>query len=120
MSGQARRAAQLLGAADTVRAEAGANVMPFLALLLAPARESALAALGTARFQAGFEAGQRLDRDGGLRLALGKLARDGPARGPGCGTGRWGGSGPARAPRSPPGWPRSTGSGSLAVGSAPR
>ena len=78
LAGRARRAAQLLGAADTVRAEAGANVMPFLAPLLARARESAAAALGAAKFQAAFEAGQRLDRDAGLRLALG-----GPGRGPG-------------------------------------
>jgi len=76
MAGQARRAAQLLGAADTARAEAGANVMPFLAPLLDRAREAAVAALGEARFQAGFEAGQRLDRDGALRLAVG-----GPAPG---------------------------------------
>ena len=76
LAGRARRAAQLLGAADTVRAEAGANVMPFLVPLLARARESAAATLGAAKFQAAFEAGQRLDRDAGLRLALG-----GPAGG---------------------------------------
>jgi predicted ATPase/DNA-binding CsgD family transcriptional regulator len=84
LSRQPRRAAQLLGAADTVRAEAGANVMPFLAPLLARSRESAVAALGAARFQAGFEAGQRLDRDGGLRLALGEPAAGRPG-GPGGG-----------------------------------
>src|ERR1019366_3493691 len=39
LSGQARRAGQLLGAAGTARAEAGANVMPFLAPLLAQAGE---------------------------------------------------------------------------------
>ncbi len=81
LAGRARRAAQLLGAADTVRAEAGANVMPFLAPLLARARESAAAALGAAKFQAAFEAGQRLDRDAGLRLALGGPARAGRRRG---------------------------------------
>jgi predicted ATPase/DNA-binding CsgD family transcriptional regulator len=77
LTGQARRAAQLLGAADTVRAEAGANMMPFLAELLDRARKGAVAALGEARFQAAFEAGQRLDRDGALRLAVGDPARDG-------------------------------------------
>ena len=81
LSGQPRRAAQLLGAAETVRAEAGANVMPFLVPLLARSREAAIAALGPAKFQAGFEAGQRLDRDGGLRLALGEPAREGGAPG---------------------------------------
>jgi predicted ATPase/DNA-binding CsgD family transcriptional regulator len=74
LSGQARLAAQLLGAADTARAEAGANVMPFLAPLLAQAEESAAAALGAARFEAEFEAGKRLSRDTASGLALGKPA----------------------------------------------
>jgi DNA-binding NarL/FixJ family response regulator len=56
--------------------------MPFLVPLLARARESAGAALGAAKFQAAFEAGQRLDRDAGLRLALGGPAGDGPAGAP--------------------------------------
>ena len=94
LSGRARRAAQLFGAADTLRAEAGANVMPFLAPLLDRARKSALAALGEAKFQAGFEAGQRLDRDGGLRLALGEPVRDGFR--PGARGAQRGGRGPAR------------------------
>jgi DNA-binding CsgD family transcriptional regulator len=76
LSGQARHAAHLLGAADTVRTEAGANVMPFLAQLLAQASESAIAALGAARFTAEFDAGKRLDRDTALALALGKPAQD--------------------------------------------
>ena len=84
LSGRARRAAQLFGAADTLRAEAGVNVMPFLAPLLDRARKSALAALGEAKFQAGFEAGQRLDRDAGLRLALGEPVRDGSGPAPGA------------------------------------
>ncbi len=75
LSGQARLAAQLLGAADTVRVEAGANVMPFLAPLLAQATETAAAALGAARFEAEFEAGKGLGRDTALGLALGKPAR---------------------------------------------
>jgi predicted ATPase/DNA-binding CsgD family transcriptional regulator len=74
LSGQARLAARLLGAADAVRTEAGANVMPFLAPLIAQARESAIAALGTTRFTAEFEAGKRLDRDAALGLALGGSA----------------------------------------------
>ncbi len=75
LSGQARLAAQLLGAANTVQTEAGANVMPFLASLLAQARESATTALGATRFTAEFEAGKRLDWDTALALALGKPAR---------------------------------------------
>ena len=75
LSGQARLAAQLLGAANTVQTEAGANVMPFLAPLLAQARESAGAALGARRYTAEFEAGKRLDWDTVLALALGKPAQ---------------------------------------------
>ena len=51
-SGHARLAAQLLGAADTVRTGAGASVMPFLAPLVARAEASAIAALGASRFEA--------------------------------------------------------------------
>jgi len=82
LSGRARRGAQLFGAAETLRAEAGANIMPFLAPLFDRAQKSALGALGKAKFEAAFEAGQRLDQDGGLRLALGEPDRDGsrPAR----------------------------------------
>jgi len=71
-SGQARRAAQLLGAADTVRTGAGASVMPFLAPLMAQAKASAIAALGAARFEAECRAGGRLSRDAAVRLALGE------------------------------------------------
>jgi predicted ATPase/DNA-binding CsgD family transcriptional regulator len=76
LSGQARHAAHLLGAADTVRTEAGANIMPFLAQLLAQASDSAIAALGAARYTAEFDAGKRLDRDTALALALGKPVQD--------------------------------------------
>jgi predicted ATPase/DNA-binding CsgD family transcriptional regulator len=74
-SGQASLAAQLLGAAETMRTEAGARVMAFLAPLLARAEESAVAALGAARFEAGFEAGRRLGRDAASGLALGESVR---------------------------------------------
>ncbi|MCU0506429.1 MAG: LuxR C-terminal-related transcriptional regulator, partial [Chloroflexi bacterium] len=70
-SGQARLAAQLLGAAATVAAGAGASVMPFVAPLADGARRSAVAALGPARFEAAFDAGRGLDRDAAVRLALG-------------------------------------------------
>jgi hypothetical protein len=62
-SGQARLAAQLLGAADTVRAGAGNRVMPFLAPQLAQAEALAIAALGASRFEAERKAGSRLSRD---------------------------------------------------------
>jgi DNA-binding CsgD family transcriptional regulator len=72
---QPRRAAQLLGAADTVRTRAGANIMPFLAPLLAKAGESAGTALGAVKFAAEFDAGKRMSPDGAIRLALGQPAR---------------------------------------------
>ena len=74
LSGRARFAAQLFGAADTAGREAGANIMPFLIPLLSRAREAAVTALGAARFEAGFRAGQRLDRIAALRPMLGEPA----------------------------------------------
>jgi Predicted ATPase len=71
-SGQGRLAAQLLGAADTVRTGTGAHVMPFLAPQVARAEASAIAALGASRFEAESKAGSRLSRDAAVRLALGE------------------------------------------------
>ena len=71
-SGQARLAAQLLGAADTVRTGAGASVMPFLAPVMEQAKASVIAALGASRFETEFTAGSRLSRDAAVRLALGE------------------------------------------------
>jgi predicted ATPase/DNA-binding CsgD family transcriptional regulator len=73
-SGQARLAAQLLGAAETVRNGAGANVIPFLAPLLTAAEESATAALGAPRFASELQAGTQLSRDAAIGLALGDRA----------------------------------------------
>jgi predicted ATPase/DNA-binding CsgD family transcriptional regulator len=86
-SGQARLAAQLLGAANTVRAGAGNRVMPFLAPQIAQAERSASAALGASRFQATFEAGSRLSRDEAVRLALGEPAQAVVAASDGAGVG---------------------------------
>jgi predicted ATPase/DNA-binding CsgD family transcriptional regulator len=74
-SGQARHAAQLLGAAETVRTQAGASLIPFLAPLIAMAAESATAGLGASKFQAETTAGKRLSRDEAIRLALGEPAQ---------------------------------------------
>ncbi len=78
-AGRARLAAQLLGAAATVSASAGARVMPFLAPLADAARGSATATLGSIAFAAAFDAGRRLDRDAAVRLALGRGAEAGTA-----------------------------------------
>jgi predicted ATPase/DNA-binding CsgD family transcriptional regulator len=72
LAGRARPAAQLMGAADSARSGAGANVMPFLAPLLAKAGQAAEAGLGAARFAAEFAVGQRLSRDEALDLAVGR------------------------------------------------
>ena len=71
-SGQARLAAQLLGAANTVRTGTGARIMPFLAPLVGQAEASAITALGASRFEAEHKAGSRLSRDAAVRLALGE------------------------------------------------
>jgi predicted ATPase/DNA-binding CsgD family transcriptional regulator len=81
-SNQARLAARLLGAAQTIRLEAGARVMPCLEPLLARAEEVAIAALGRARFDAEFEAGRRLGRRAAIGLALGEPAQAQAAAGP--------------------------------------
>jgi predicted ATPase/DNA-binding NarL/FixJ family response regulator len=74
-SGQARLGTQLLGAAETVRSGAGATVIAFLAPLLDQAQESAIAAVGPARFEAELSAGKRLSRSTAIGLALGEPAR---------------------------------------------
>jgi DNA-binding NarL/FixJ family response regulator len=74
-SGQARLAAQLLGAAETIRTGAGAKAMAFFAPLLAQAEESAIAELGASKFEAEFKAGERLSRDAASGLALGESAQ---------------------------------------------
>jgi predicted ATPase/DNA-binding CsgD family transcriptional regulator len=58
-------------AAETLRGEAKANFMPFLLPLLTDARQAASAGLGAARFETEFAAGQRLDRERAVELALG-------------------------------------------------
>jgi len=87
LSGQPRRAAQLLGAADAVRTQAGANIMSFFAPLYSKARESAIAGLGAASFATEFEAGRRLSRDRAVRLALGKPNHPAASASPGPDTG---------------------------------
>jgi predicted ATPase/DNA-binding CsgD family transcriptional regulator len=69
-SGEARLGAQLIGAAETIRTQAGAQLIPILLPLLAQAEQSAIAALGESAFQAAVEAGRRLGREEAIRLAL--------------------------------------------------
>src|SRR3984893_3542555 len=74
-SGAARRAAQLLGAAETIRTGGGASVIPTIAPLIAATEDSATAALGASKFEAEVQAGNRLSRGAAIALALGEPPR---------------------------------------------
>ena len=69
-SREPRLAAQLFGAMENLRAEAGATINAGMAPALAQARASVTATLGPSRFEAEFKAGQQLSRDAAARLAL--------------------------------------------------
>jgi DNA-binding CsgD family transcriptional regulator len=71
-TGQGRLAAQLLGAAEAVGAGAGTGVAGPFVPMIAAAKESAAAAMGAAKFEAAYEAGKRMSRSEGVRLALGE------------------------------------------------
>ena len=75
-SGQMRLAARLLGAAEAVATGAGAGIMGPAVPLLAEAKESAIGALGAAKFEAEFAAGKHMSRDMAVRLALGEATQD--------------------------------------------
>ncbi|MBO3749677.1 helix-turn-helix transcriptional regulator [Streptosporangiaceae bacterium NEAU-GS5] len=80
-TGAARLAARLLGAAHTAQTSVGARILPYLAPLVARAAATTRAALGQAGFEAEYAAGQRLDRDAAIGMALGEPepSADGPA-----------------------------------------
>jgi DNA-binding CsgD family transcriptional regulator len=71
-SREPRLAAQLFGAMENLRAEAGASINAGMAPALAEATTSVRAALGSSRFAAEFQAGQQFSRDAAARLALGE------------------------------------------------
>jgi predicted ATPase/DNA-binding CsgD family transcriptional regulator len=71
-TGQARAAAQLLGAAEAAGRQTGADIMGPLVPVLAQAKESAMGKLGSSKFEAEFQAGTRLTRMAALHLALGE------------------------------------------------
>jgi DNA-binding CsgD family transcriptional regulator len=73
-SREPRLAAQLFGAVENLRAEAGATINAGMAPALAQATTSVTAALGPSRFATEFQAGQQLSRDAAARLALGEAA----------------------------------------------
>jgi predicted ATPase/DNA-binding CsgD family transcriptional regulator len=69
-----RLAAQLFGAMENLRAEAGARINAGMAPALAQATTSVTTTLGSSRFDTEFKAGQQLSRDAAARLALGEAA----------------------------------------------
>jgi DNA-binding CsgD family transcriptional regulator len=71
-TGQARLAARLIGAAETIRTQAGASLIPVLAPLIAQAEMSSVAALGQKKYDAEVAAGKRLSREEAIQLALGE------------------------------------------------
>jgi predicted ATPase/DNA-binding CsgD family transcriptional regulator len=74
------RSAQLLGAAETLRHDAGALPNPLMAQPLEQARALAIGELGDARFQSAFDMAARLDRGAALALALGESTAVEPGR----------------------------------------
>jgi DNA-binding NarL/FixJ family response regulator len=70
----ARLAAQLLGAAETLATQTGADMLGPSLPFLASAKELAREALGPAAFETEYAAGKRMSRDEALRLALGEAA----------------------------------------------
>ena len=73
-SREPRLAAQLFGAMENLRAEAGATINAGMAPTLAQATTSVTATLGPSKFETEFKAGQRLSRDAAARLALREAA----------------------------------------------
>jgi predicted ATPase/DNA-binding CsgD family transcriptional regulator len=73
MTGNALRAAKLVGAADMLRLAIGADVNPFTSSLVEKAEAQAKAVLGEDRYRRALEEGARLDREGAVALALGQM-----------------------------------------------
>jgi predicted ATPase/DNA-binding CsgD family transcriptional regulator len=71
-SGQARAAARLLGAAEALALQTGADMLGPAVPLLAQAKEATIAALGASAFEGEFNAGKQLSRQAALQLALGE------------------------------------------------
>jgi DNA-binding CsgD family transcriptional regulator len=75
-AGQARLAAHLLGAAETLRSESGGGIIATLAPFAAMAEESARTSLGADGYAAAIAEGRRLSRDAAVTLALGTRVLD--------------------------------------------
>lgn len=73
-AGQPRLAAKLLGAAETLATQTGADILGPSLPFLASAKEMAREALGAHSFDAEFATGKKMSRDAAVRLALGEAA----------------------------------------------
>ncbi|HET6672246.1 MAG TPA: helix-turn-helix transcriptional regulator, partial [Agromyces sp.] len=82
MAGHAERAARLLGATETLRADGGYRVSPFIRPLVEQAATRAKATLGNERYEREWSHGAQLDHEASVGLALGmKVVRTAePAR----------------------------------------
>ncbi len=69
---QVRIAARLLGAAEALAMQTGADMLGPAVPMLAEAREATIAALGVSALDGEFSAGKKLSREAALRLALGE------------------------------------------------
>ena len=87
IAGNAKAAAQLLGASEKIRIGAGATLMPVMSPVITQTRETAAASLGASRFEAELEAGKRLSRDTAVSMALGEPADPGRKESNGSGVG---------------------------------
>jgi predicted ATPase/DNA-binding CsgD family transcriptional regulator len=73
-AGHARSAAQLLGAAEALATQTGADMLGPSVPFLASAKQLARESLGPASFEAVYDTGKRMSRAAALRLALGEDA----------------------------------------------
>jgi predicted ATPase/DNA-binding CsgD family transcriptional regulator len=87
-AGRARLAARLLGAAETLATQTGADMAGPMRELLADTKDVARDSLGASSFESEYALGKRMNRDAALRLALGEapaveaIAPDGADAGP--------------------------------------
>jgi predicted ATPase/DNA-binding CsgD family transcriptional regulator len=76
MVGRPQRAARLLGAAESLQAEAGVRLMRHMEPLLGQARATISAALGAPAFESERQAGTRMEKDEAIAYALEEKGAD--------------------------------------------
>jgi predicted ATPase/DNA-binding CsgD family transcriptional regulator len=73
-AGRARVAARLLGAAETLAMQTGADMAGPMRQLVADTKDVARDSLGASSFESEYSLGKRMNREAALRLALGEAA----------------------------------------------